>query len=180
MHLFILWVGFVGAWLLFAGPLYQAAIELQDEQLDRERFDAAMHDVGEPERVSNWWWLLPPVAYWKQRKVQTEYRMRVFEALGSEELHKTVRFLDKAKGWMIVAGGAFFIGVKETWELVEASEWPIWVFWVLVVLMPLIGIIYTVANVSRSNGVVKKAEEREAERAQSAPDDSGSAADPSA
>ena len=36
MHELILWSGFFGAWLLVAGPLYQAALELSEEDISRD------------------------------------------------------------------------------------------------------------------------------------------------
>jgi hypothetical protein len=36
MNQVIAWVGFLGAWLLVAGPLYQGALELREEEVDRE------------------------------------------------------------------------------------------------------------------------------------------------
>lgn len=41
MNLVIAWTGFLGAWLLVAGPLYQGALELAEEELDREAVQAS-------------------------------------------------------------------------------------------------------------------------------------------
>ena len=55
MHELILWSGFFGAWLLVAGPLYQAALELGEQNISRE--DMAGVQRNEPEaRPSGWWW----------------------------------------------------------------------------------------------------------------------------
>ena len=35
-----------------------------------------------------------------------------------------VRYMNIARGWMLVGAGAFLIALKETWELVEHQEWP--------------------------------------------------------
>jgi hypothetical protein len=35
MNQVIAWAGFLGAWLLVAGPLYQGALELREEDVDR-------------------------------------------------------------------------------------------------------------------------------------------------
>ena len=32
MHEGVYWVGFIGAWLLFVGPVYQSALELREEE----------------------------------------------------------------------------------------------------------------------------------------------------
>ncbi|MGI3782261.1 MAG: hypothetical protein ACRYG2_15985, partial [Janthinobacterium lividum] len=135
MHEIIAWSGFLGAWLLVAGPLFQAAVEL-DEQGDRRAglSRAALQLGGQP-RLSPWWWLLPPVAYVKQYRRQRDYRRQVFDALTAEQVEGFVEFTSVATGWSMVAAGAFFIAVKETYEVVELYAWPLWVFVVLLLVM---------------------------------------------
>ena len=62
MHEGVYWVGFIGAWLLFVGPVYQSALELREEEDARVSMQKALESAPPPERVSPWWWLLPPVA----------------------------------------------------------------------------------------------------------------------
>ncbi len=126
--------GFLGGWLLVAGPLYQAALELREQEIDREQIEAAASTVPVPPKLSLWWWLLPPVAYIVQRRRSMAYRRSVVEVLSPEQLAQTVAFLNKARGWLIVASGAFLLALKETWELRELLDWPVLVFWVLVVV----------------------------------------------
>jgi hypothetical protein len=135
VHTFIAWCGFVGAWLLVAGPLRQASRELEEEELERDALDHAKDTVVRPESISPWWWLLPPVAYFLQRKRSDEYRQRVIAAMPPEQQRAFASFHDKAATWMFVAGGAFLIAVKETWELREANEWSDTAFWVLIFVM---------------------------------------------
>jgi hypothetical protein len=63
MNQVIAWVGFLGAWLLVAGPLYQGALELREEEVDREGIEASTARVPRPDPPSPWWWLLPPAVY---------------------------------------------------------------------------------------------------------------------
>ena len=70
MDVFIHWAGFLGAWLLVAGPLLQGALELRDEEMDREGFERVKTDMVYPEPISRWWWLLPPVAIYKNQEAQ--------------------------------------------------------------------------------------------------------------
>lgn len=150
MEYAILIVGALGAWLLVAGPLYQASLELQEQEVDREEIDRVTSAVEAPAPISPWWWLLPPVAYVKQRKQSGAHRQAVMDALGPRQLEQTVSFLNKASGWMIVAAGAFLIAIKETYEVVELFEWPIWVFWVLVVVAPALCVGNVVIRMVRS------------------------------
>ena len=157
MHELIAWSGFVGAWLLVAGPLFQAAVEL-DEQADRRTgVSRAVRELGERPRVSPWWWLLPPVAYVKQVRRQREYRRQVFDALTPEQVEGFVEFTSVATGWSMVAAGAFFIAVKETYEVVELYAWSLWVFALLLLVMLVLCAGNTVVRVRRAHQALEAA-----------------------
>jgi hypothetical protein len=130
--------GFLGAWLLVAGPLFQAYLELREQEVDRESWDRANKAIPKPDGFSAWWWLLPPVAWFKQQARNRAHQREVMKALDQHVTEQAVTFFNKANGWFIVAGGAALLGVKETWELVEVWDWPGWVFWVLVVVCPML------------------------------------------
>jgi hypothetical protein len=156
----IAWAGFLGAWLLVAGPVFQAAIELQEEELDHEAVDDLQDDVPRPAPVSGWWWLLPPVAFVLQRRRSAAYREAVMNALPATLRAQFVHFSDKAAGWLLVAGGAFFIAVKETWELHEVEEWPVAVFWALLPVMLVLAVAYTVLRVRRTHDLLARGDDR--------------------
>lgn len=113
--------GFLGGWLLFAGPIWQATIELQEEELDQDAFHRVQKAIPPSDPVSRWWLILPPVYWVKLRRRSSEYRTAVMKALPDEQVEQTINFLNKANGWFIVAGGAFLIAVKETWESASCS-----------------------------------------------------------
>ncbi|MBA8793925.1 hypothetical protein FHX74_001530 [Friedmanniella endophytica] len=146
MHLLIAWCGFVGAWLLFAGPIYQAATELEEEGFERDAFSAQIDTVEVPERPSPWWWLLPPVGYVLQRRRQTEYRRRIMAVMTQDQLERMVAFANTATGWLFVAGGAFFIALKETWELAEVYELSVLLFVLAVVVMFALCALHTIVR----------------------------------
>jgi len=152
----ILILGALGAWFLVAGPLFQAAVELREQEYDREEMEKATSSVQAPKSISPWWWLLPPVAWVKQRRQSTAHRQAVMDALGPRQLEQTVSFLNKASGWMTVAAGAFLIAIKETFEVVELFEWPIAVFWVLVVVIPVLCVGNTAIRMKRSQQMLTK------------------------
>ncbi|MGI8459593.1 MAG: hypothetical protein ACR2LI_15965 [Propionibacteriaceae bacterium] len=149
----IAWSGFVGAWLLVAGPIHQAAVELEEENVSRERIQELRGTVPAPTEVSAWWWLLPPVAYLLNRRRNRAFRRSVFEALDHETVEQLVRFSNKATGWLFVASGAFFIAIKETWELGEHYAWPIPIFVGLVLIMVLLSAVNTVVRMRRSHAM---------------------------
>ena len=131
----IAWCGFLGAWLLVAGPLDQAVREIEDAGFEHEALDQAKAQVEEPPPVSSWWLLLPPVWWFLRRRRESIYRHRVGEAMDDEDLLAFLTVKDILNAWLYVAAGASLIAVKETWELHEAYEWPEWAFWLGVVGM---------------------------------------------
>jgi hypothetical protein len=155
MEHLIAWAGFLGAWLLVAGPVYQAAIELQEEEVDRESLAQVKSSVPEPEPLPAWWWLLPPVAFLKQRRLSTDYREAVVAAMPDHVIAQFVHFQDKALGWLMVAAGAFLISVKETWELAELQEWSHGVFWAVLVVMLVLALGFTVYRLHRSSVITR-------------------------
>jgi hypothetical protein len=132
--------GFVGGWLLVAGPIWQAAIELREEEIDQEAIEAVKSTIERPRPIRAWWWVLPPIAYVLQVRRGRRYREQFNAALAPEQLKQTVTFFNKANGWIIVGLGGFLIAVKETWDLVGDFHWPQWAFWILVVVMPIVAI----------------------------------------
>ena len=154
MDVFIHWAGFLGAWLLVAGPLLQGAIELRDEEIDREGIEGITGAADLLPRVSRWWWLLPPVAYYKNRKRRNESRRRSLESLTVEQRAQFIGFSNKATGWFTVAGGAFLIALKETWELAEIYELPGWVYALAVVVLAVAAVANTIVRLSRSDRII--------------------------
>ena len=113
----VLVAGAVGAWLLFAGPLLQAAFELRDET-DHQRAIEPGRDRGGS--VSAWWWLLPPVAIWRHHRLRQQFRRRQLAQMSEEELRQALSFSNMATAWLLVASGALLIALKETWEIGRA------------------------------------------------------------
>lgn len=121
------WSGFLGAWLLVAGPLYQGVLELREEDTDQAD-DGLATKLPPPAPPSPWWWLLPPVMLALRRRRSTAYHRMISAALTSQQLEHRQRFIRKATGWFVVALGGSLIAVKETWELAEHNDWPIAAF----------------------------------------------------
>ncbi|WP_394940172.1 hypothetical protein [Psychromicrobium sp. YIM B11713] len=155
MELFIAFVGFVGGWLLVAGPVFQAATELREHEAAGKRFMPTQPMPDAPKRVSAWWWFLPPVKIILERRRGAEYRKFYFGLLSADDARLMVSYINKATGWITVGAGAFLIAVKETFELTEELHTPGWVFWVIVVVPPLLIISFTVSRVQRSEAISK-------------------------
>jgi hypothetical protein len=150
---FFPWLGFVGGWLLFAGPIYQAAIELHEQSWDsteEQDVHARASALAPPPRTSAWWWLLPPVAYVLNSRRSRAWRSQVFLLLTLEQRERYIAFSNKAAGWLIVAMGASLLAVKETAEIVERQEWPAWVIAPMIVVPFALSVGYTVARMFRT------------------------------
>ena len=52
MHEAVYWVGFIGAWFLFAGPVYQSALELREEEDARLSMQRVLENTQPPPPVS--------------------------------------------------------------------------------------------------------------------------------
>jgi hypothetical protein len=131
----IAWAGFAGSWLLVAGPIYQAAIELAAEDIERDAMQAAYENAEAPESPSAWWWLLPPVGYVRWLRARRQHRQAALQLFTPLQMEQFVRFGNKATAWTYIAGGAFLVALAETWELREIYRWPIPVYVVVVAIM---------------------------------------------
>ena len=115
-----MWAGTIGAWLLFAGPLFQGSLELWEVARtgpawpDRKRIDKAL-------------WLVPPVMYFVQRAR--------FRRSGTAAADVTSSFSNRASGWFAVAIGGLLVAFKETWELAERYELSPVAYWSIVVVV---------------------------------------------
>ncbi|QEO09344.1 hypothetical protein [Protaetiibacter larvae] len=136
----------LGAWLLLTAAIYQASLELRDEQLDRARLSEAVDAVPSVRPLSPWWWLLPPVAYLLRRSRVKRQREAIMKVLDADQLRQFVEFTDKAQGWLLVAAGAVLIAIKETWELSELLEWPLWLLILVTLVAVLVALGHTVAR----------------------------------
>lgn len=134
MDTLMAWSGFIGAWLLVAGPLYQGVLELREEDVDQAGTDP-MCPIAPPPPPSLWWWLLPPVMLVLRRRRSVTYHRTLLEVLTPQQREHRERFIRKATGWFVVAVGGSLIAVQETWELTEHNECPRAAFVLVLVLM---------------------------------------------
>ncbi|MCU1529332.1 MAG: hypothetical protein JWP75_3095 [Frondihabitans sp.] len=159
-HVVIIAIGALGAWLLVAGPVYQGALELREEEIDQEKINAVASSLDPEPKPSSWWWFLPPVALIKRRGWTTRQREAMVHAMDPEQVRQMVTFLNKANGWFAVAAGASLIAIKETWEFVELVRWPDYVTWVIVVLALGICIGNVIYQMARAGRVLASTEEK--------------------
>jgi len=155
METLIAWLGFLGSWLLFAGPIYQAAIELQEQDIEVDRIRSVGDSVPKPAEISAWWWLLPPVKFWLEHRRSERIRRLYFEALESADVEALLSFMNKALGWLLVGLGGLCIALKETYELVEHQQWNNLTFWLLALCLGLASILHTIVRVKRTIALVR-------------------------
>jgi hypothetical protein len=152
---FATWCGFVGAWLLVAGPVYQAALELREQDIAHEEMQAAVASVPQPPPLSPWWWLLPPVGYVLARRRSTRYREQMLNSLNPQQVEAMVQYINKATGWLLVGLGGSLIAIKETWELSERYEWSVGVFAGLTVAAAALCLFAIAARVDQTRRVLE-------------------------
>jgi hypothetical protein len=153
MHTLSYWFGFLGAWLLVAGPNYQASVELRAEQELTARVQQLMKGAPEPPQVSSWWWLLPPIRLLLSSQRREDSRQALLASLSAEDLRLVTRYMNIARGWVLVGSGAFLIALKETYELAEHHEWPTWAYWLIAAAMLFVAIAITVASARRERSL---------------------------
>lgn len=107
------------------------------------------------QRISPWWWLLPPVAYVLTRRSESAWQRRVLESLTARQRAEFVAYSNKASGWFVVGGGAALIGVKEAVELVETLEWPEPIAFVLIAAAAAIALAFTVRRMHLTDRVLR-------------------------
>jgi hypothetical protein len=135
MNLVMAWAGFLGAWLLVAGPLYQGALELREEDVDREGMEASIAHLPRPELPSPWWWLFPPGMYLIRRHRNNLFLRAALAQLTQEQREQRMSFINKATGWFTVALGAALLAADQTWQVITREHWPTWLFWLLILVM---------------------------------------------
>jgi hypothetical protein len=147
------WAGFLGAWFLVAGPLYQGALELREEDVDREGMEASIADLPRPEPPSPWWWLLPPVMYVIRRNRGLAFRKAALARLTQAQREQRASFINKAAGWFTVSLGAALLAIDETWQVITHQHWPSWLFWLLIVVMLGASVLNTAVRMIRDGRV---------------------------
>ena len=159
---FIHWAGFIGAWLLVAGPLYQAAVELVEDAIQAEDIRESAHGAPPVDEVSLWWWLLPPVYYVKRRNASKRQRDAMMRMMTPEQRTRALILVNKAGGWLTVAAGAFLIALKETGELAELNHWPALVYVVIILVLAVASVWNAVERIRHGRALLAAYEAEEA------------------
>lgn len=155
MDTILTYLVFFGGWLLFAGPVYQAAHELREQDLERDRIHAISERVAMDRHVSPWWWLLPPVKLVLEARQSRQWRYEYFKALSAADRDALVSFTSKARGWMIVALGALFISIDGSFGLGEVLEWSTWFTVGVIVICIYFSLAYTVFQLRRDDHILE-------------------------
>ena len=155
METLTVWASFIGAWLLFAEPIYQAALELQEQDIETDRIRATGKQIDIPRHVSAWWWLVPPAKLYLERKRSKEYRKAYIKALLNEDVEALMAFFNKATAWVFVADGGFLIAINETYGLVQEYDWSDILFWIIIVILVFVSILNTTLRVSRTKKIIE-------------------------
>jgi hypothetical protein len=145
------WCSFLGAWLLVAGSLYQATLELREQNSLRDEIMQVIQKQPVPPPVSAWWWLLPPVRIALEQRRWQGRRVDMMGSFNPAQRKELVQYMNKTTGWLLVGVGGFLLAVKETWELTDHYDWPVWVPIVLVIAAVLLSLSFSAAWLQRSD-----------------------------
>jgi hypothetical protein len=137
---------FLGSWLLFAGAIFQAALELKEQDVERERLHEVKKEISIPRNVSFWWWLLPPVKLILERIQTHKWRREYFNVLIAEDREALVNFTQKAKGWLFVAGGGLLLAVEETWRFTQLFHLIWWLRLIVIIVLIYTSLFYTITQ----------------------------------
>lgn len=135
-----MWLGLVGAWLLFAGPVYQAGLDVEAESAEVDRIRAGLRPQVPMSRISRWWWLVPPVRLvliTRRRKSLLDAAKTSLDADDARVLRGYVR---AAQGWLLVGLGAWLLLVREILEAGESQGWPSPAIWASLAVVTVAGL----------------------------------------
>lgn len=143
-----------------AGSIYQAALELRDQDIERDRIKMAAAKVEPIPKVSGWWWLIPPIKFVRERKRDDLYRKAYLDAMTKEDAESLMAFLNKSQAWAYVGFGGFLLALKETYELLHLNSIDsIPLFILIVFLLSVISITNTVVRIRHSEDMLTQKDE---------------------
>lgn len=155
MELIILIAGFIGAWLLVAGSVYQAALELQEQRIDGERLRDLGSKMARPPRVSAWWWLLPPIMIILVKRQREKYQKAYYDLLTVEESELILSYFHKSTAWLYVSFGGFLLAAKETYELDGHLHLNLAFFFVAIIVLLVASVMNTAVRIHRSEQILE-------------------------
>jgi hypothetical protein len=121
--------------MLFAWPLYQGALELASDTDVWSTLHEAGKNVEPLPDISPWWWLIPPVRRFLERR-RIKRMIALYSKNIKEDQKDLVREFGKtATGWFYVALGGWLLALSETYDMAQDHHWSGWaLFGVIVVL----------------------------------------------
>jgi hypothetical protein len=155
MDVLISTIGLAGAWLLLAGSIYQAVLELRAHELAVDRLEK-IGAATRTQRVSSWWWLVPPIKIYLERQRAIAQRPLYMSELTVEEFESMVSYINKATGWFLVAVGGFSIATKETYQFCRERHFAALVFAPIVVALAGLCLWFTRIRTSSSDQLLAK------------------------
>lgn len=114
---------FAGAWLIVAGPLFQAGLELSEASRTARG--------GERRTFSLWWWLFPPLMY------LVSVRSMKHDSVVARAYRR------RATGWFAVAGGGALLAFDPTHKVASLVGFGNIGFFVLYVVLFMACCFYT-------------------------------------
>ncbi|EOH86348.1 hypothetical protein [Enterococcus pallens] len=137
MELFVNLCGFLGVWLLFTFPFYQARLELATPTIELNQIVETKMKV---EKISPFYWIIPPYKIYKEKQ-QAIFILKNLQ-LEKNKLYQIMNFFDKATAWFFVSLAGLLNGIYITHEIFEKYEiHNPYYFLILIVVMVATGIL---------------------------------------
>ena len=142
---------------MFAGAIYQAALELIDQDVKRDRIKSVASTIKPPAIISPLWWFLPPVKIFLEQRRSRQYQEQYIRALLPEDVEAFISFTNKSTAWLTVATGGLLIAMERTYALCETWGVSLFVFWVVFIGAGFMSALYTVIRISRGRNIIEAA-----------------------
>ncbi|OFI47693.1 hypothetical protein BG262_08285 [Floricoccus penangensis] len=140
MEKFIVIISFIAKWLLFAFPLYQAYIELSEQERVVGRFTKKSKKYP---KISPWYWILPPL------KLELEKKRGIAilseSLISNKDFEEAIVFGRKATAWFYVALAGMLEGITAIYELAHAFDYHI--SFLMLILLSVLMVIICVVNI---------------------------------
>jgi hypothetical protein len=158
MELVILIGGFLGAWLLVAGSVYQAALELRDQDFAFDHIREAGQQARQTgqQHPSAWWWLLPPAKIILEQKHDRAFRKEFFGKLNRTDSEAMLSLMNKSTAWLYVGLGGFLLAAKETYELDQYLHVNLSIFFVVTFILLAASVFNTASHIRRSETILNE------------------------
>jgi len=158
MQLFITLATLIGPWFLFAGALFQAALEFHESSEELLQLRSRMRDLAKqvalPKEISGWWWLLPPVKFYLEKQRDKIVRQKFREKASDQDVRMSRRYQSHAMAWGIVSLGAWLVAASALADWLY-EKLAIWLIIVIIIFATYLSLVMVLNALGDSRGGIR-------------------------